>query len=91
VLYQKAAIKRVKVIEESLNLGLTKAIDEVYHREHLWLFVNIIYMFFAVAAGLLGSFLVAGTDWAEYLIIGATLATLIGIGLIQHFIRLKDS
>lgn len=90
VVYQKAASERAKVIEASLNLGLTKTIDDVYHGAHLWLSINIIYWLFASAAGLLGWFLTAGIDWAEYLIIGATLATLLGIGLIQHFIRLKD-
>jgi len=90
VVSQKAAINTAEIIERSLNLELTETASAVYHREHLWLHVNIIYAFFAVAAGLLGIFLTTGIDWAEVLIFLATLAAFIVIFLIQGLIKLED-
>jgi hypothetical protein len=84
VLYQEAAIKRAEVIEKSLNLGLTETMDDVYHHDHLWLPINLIYGLFAGATCLLGWFLLAGTDWATTSIIAATVLTVFGIGVIQR-------
>jgi hypothetical protein len=88
IVQQKAAIKRAIGIEKCLNLGLTETIFDAYHQDRLWLFIPVLYGLFAVGAGLLGWFLIAGDSWAEYSIIAATLATLIWIVLIQ-LIRLE--
>jgi hypothetical protein len=83
IVQQRAAINRAMMIEKFLNIELTKTIFDAYHRRDLWIIIPILYGLFAIAAGILGCFLITGFSWAEYWIVVATVVAFILILLIQ--------
>ncbi|HVP92669.1 MAG TPA: hypothetical protein VMS94_02880, partial [Acidobacteriota bacterium] len=68
----------------------TETITEVYKHDAMWLFINIAYLLFAAAAGLLGWFLLEGNRWEQYWVLAATVAAWVAIGLIQGLVKLED-
>lgn len=85
---QKAAAERAKEIENHFKKGgLTTIIGKYYEAMHLWLYSELLYVFFAIACGILGAVVL----YPEYDLIGtfaiSTALTILFIVALPHLTR----
>ena len=82
-LFQKAAALRAGILENQLNLELTKTISIVYRNDSMWDYVDVLYAYFLVGTGLLG-FAILYKSALMYVAIAVTAMALVVLWLMRR-------
>jgi len=86
--FERAATTRALVIEKKLNIELTEIIDLRFRKDHIRLWMTLVYVLFIIGALLVGWFSIIDPYWKNLLILSTTMA-IIGTVALNWVFNLK--